>query len=599
MTTEHEFEVCRKDGTLSVAVPKTGSESAQTLPDAPMESPANTSGVSAADIAPDTLAEASPSNVSSNALPEANTAGTSTSAQTAPDAPSESSTAEASPDSLPEASTAGASISPPTQPETGAADTSPYTPPETNASDAPPYTPTPPNTTAYANPILLNAASVSVPLAVDGRDRLFALLFSVIGFAFIYVFTAPYYEIFGFSTVEWLLLFFTVLYVAVVLCYARVRKVTPPVESWFWLGAMLCFVAPLPYYCSIGIFQPLGLICMAAYWTLSVADGLIGTQGRTSGFFPLDALNALVIVPFGNFFCHVRVLFHASHPENRTKFRRRALSVLLGIVLAIPLLAIVLPLLARADTAFSGIFDTLFRSIETMLHNLFGPSLPTFVVRFVVSMPVTAYLFGLAYGSLRRRHTAHFTAVAVRRSLDAAHVLPNSSVYIVQAALCAIYVLFICLQTRYLFSAFTGILPEGFTFSDYARSGFFELCRIAALNLCVLAAANAMAKTPRAVNRRLRLCNIVLSVLSILLLTTAASKMVLYIGAYGLTPLRVLSSVALLWLIFVFVACIVWQMRRFDIVRICLFTALALACILCVINVEGGCHLYNRTYNFL
>ena len=37
-----------------------------------------------------------------------------------------------------------------------------------------------------------------------------------------------------------------------------------------------------------------------------------------------------------------------------------------------------------------------------------------------------------------------------------------------------------------LFSALAGKLPEAFTYAEYARRGFFELCQVSVWNLCIL-----------------------------------------------------------------------------------------------------------------
>ena len=46
----------------------------------------------------------------------------------------------------------------------------------------------------------------------------------------------------------------------------------------------------------------------------------------------------------------------------------------------------------------------------------------------------------------------------------------------------ALYLAFFFVQGRYLFGAFTRTLPESFTVAEYARQGFFELCRVMAIN---------------------------------------------------------------------------------------------------------------------
>ena len=111
--------------------------------------------------------------------------------------------------------------------------------------------------------------------------------------------------------------------------------------------------------------------------------------------------------------------------------------------------------------------------------------------------------------------------------------------------ICLLYTSFISMQAKYLFGAFWGALPEGFSYSEYARQGFFELCRVAAINIVILLAANVMSRAQAAENCLLRVCNTALSALTLLLLATAAAKMALYIAAYGLTVKRVLAKMCI------------------------------------------------------
>ena len=76
--------------------------------------------------------------------------------------------------------------------------------------------------------------------------------------------------------------------------------------------------------------------------------------------------------------------------------------------------------------------------------------------------------------------------------------VPDIAVLTFGVIVSAVYLLFIGLQARYLFSAFFGILPEAYTYAQYARQGFFELCVIALLNASFLIAMNSCAKTPAA-----------------------------------------------------------------------------------------------------
>ena len=174
--------------------------------------------------------------------------------------------------------------------------------------------------------------------------------------------------------------------------------------------------------------------------------------------------------------------------------------------------------------------------------------------------------------------------------------MPNTAVTTAILIVCAIYLLFIGLQGKYLFSAFAGIRPENFTYAEYARRGFFELCQIAALNLVLLLGANLFSRKGKESSAVLRWLNVLLSVLTLLLILTAMSKMVLYIAAFGLTIKRVLTMVFMIWMAVVFTLVIVRQWRTFPMVRISVITGAVLYCMLCVLPVEYMMDSYNQKY---
>ena len=178
-------------------------------------------------------------------------------------------------------------------------------------------------------------------------------------------------------------------------------------------------------------------------------------------------------------------------------------------------------------------------------------------------------------------------------------VVPDIAIQTAILVVCLVYLLFIGLQAKYLFSAFAGIRPEGFTYAEYARRGFFELCDIAVLNLVVLVGANCFSKTRRSENVWLRRGNVLLAVLTLLLIATAMSKMVLYICAYGLTEKRVITMVFMIWLLVVFLMMIIWQYRKLPIVRIAVMTGAVLFCLLCVIPVCDCIGAFNRYFQYI
>lgn len=423
-----------------------------------------------------------------------------------------------------------------------------------------------------------------VPMVIDRKDKLFAWIYLAVGYGFIYTF----------SSVEFQRNFaiFIAAYTLVVMAYLFSKGKKPAAESYFWLAILWGMGIPFAWWSVMPFLQVLTVIFVAAYWTLTAAGGLMENQ-RTSQWVICDSWNAVCFVPFCNFVCHICAIAKGEKDEagQQAGIGKRILTIGLGLCIAVPILVIALPLLASADETFGQLLR------ESGIY--VGQHLGVIFVRFLFSIPVTFYLFGLIYGGIQKRHTDRIIKENVREMGNTVKVVPDTAIQTAIFVVCLVYLLFIGMQTKYLFSAFAGLRPEGFTYAEYARQGFFELCDIAVLNLVVLVGANCFSKTRRSENTWLRRGNVLQAVLTLLLIATAMSKMVLYICAYGLTEKRVITMVFMIWLLVVFLLLIIWQHRKLPIVRIAVMTGAVLFCLLCVIPVCDCIGAFNRYFQYV
>ncbi len=423
--------------------------------------------------------------------------------------------------------------------------------------------------------------------APEPADRLFALIFTVLGYGFIHT-------IFSIGTGRSLAVY-TVCYAAAVLLYLRARGSRPAAESRFWLAVMLALGISYNFRTVMPFIQVIALIVTAAYWTFCASGRLLG-GGKTSRWIFFDGWNALAAVPFGNFTCLVRVLLSGNRkrPGDRKKIRSsRFAGILLGALIAVPLLLIVAPLLAGADPGFEHILTGLTELIDTA-GEYFLNNFSEIFFKFILSIPVSFYLFGLAFGSFHGRGTERVNKQAITEAGKSIKRLPDTASCTALAILSLVYIIFIALQGGYLFSAFAGTLPDEFTYAEYARRGFFELCGIGLWNLIFLTLAEMFSRTPSRSNKYLRFFTVFLSILTLLLIATAVSRLGMYMSVYGLTVKRVMATVFLVWLALVFAAVIARQYRRFPAVRFCIMAGAVLFCMLCVFPVESWTAAYNE-----
>ena len=296
-----------------------------------------------------------------------------------------------------------------------------------------------------------------------------------------------------------------------------------------------------------------------------------------------DAVKQGLSIPFQNFGCC------ASGIKNHTKKKQVKVAVpaLIGILFFLPLIIAVIRLLATADLAFESFISSFlnFISIEKIMN---------YIWQFILGIPVAFYLYGLVYGDVKGRHTDKITIESVDRAAATIRIAPKAAMYSALTVFNIIYLVFFAVQAAYLFSAFYGSLPEEFTYAEYARRGFFELCAVAGINLVVVIITHLlMEKEQGEEPRALRIETIIISSFTILLIATALSKMALYINAYGLTQLRVFTSWFMILLLFIFLAINVRQIKKYNLVKSVITGFVIMFMLLSFGNVDGLIAKYN------
>ncbi|MDE6951533.1 MAG: DUF4173 domain-containing protein, partial [Lachnospiraceae bacterium] len=110
------------------------------------------------------------------------------------------------------------------------------------------------------------------------------------------------------------------------------------------------------------------------------------------------------------------------------------------------------------------------------------------------------------------------------------------------AVIALIYVYFCVIQVVYLFAGY-GTLPEGYTYAQYARQGFFQLLFICLMNLVLVLIGLGFFRQSRVLKGIL----LVISLCTFVMTASSAYRMLLYISVYQLTFLRIF----VLWALFV------------------------------------------------
>lgn len=218
---------------------------------------------------------------------------------------------------------------------------------------------------------------------------------------------------------------------------------------------------------------------------------------------------------------------------------KNASLVLPGILAAVLMLIIVLPLLMMSDEIFSQIFSNIFRFLNLFrfmekidFGNIIGVIF-TFLLGTIALYAFFAGLFRLNLGGTDHKKQGSSNCIT---GITFAGIMA------------AVYVFYSGIQILFLFLRLDSGLSDGVTYSQYAHQGFWQLLFVSLINfVTVLACAKIFEE-----NRVLKILLTVISVCTCIMIISAAYRMVLYVNEYDLSFLRVLVLwfLAVLMLIF-------------------------------------------------
>ena len=291
--------------------------------------------------------------------------------------------------------------------------------------------------------------------------------------------------------------------------------------------------------------------------------GLGGMAGRSlwdpaSVYSLLDPFRCFFGLGFGRMGRAFRGIRNAVREGGETV--KKGSAVLMGAVIAVPILVIMIPLLMRSDAAFEGLLDLLpeFDFAEAFATVIFGGGaaciLYTRTVALVHDDPALP---------------------PEQRERQGLHPLTVNTALL---AVCAVYVVYLLSQLAYFVGGFSGILPEGYSLSEYARRGFFEMAWLCVINLSVMIFGISVTKKQEGKTPLMtRIACLFIGLVTLFFVFAAGAKMVLYIGAYGMTRLRILTMVIMAFLGITTATVSIWLfLPRLPYMKVVVITALVM-----------------------
>lgn len=324
-------------------------------------------------------------------------------------------------------------------------------------------------------------------------------------------------------------------------------------------GVFLCTTNRSVRFFTVIIAAMLTLVCLDG-----IVNGALKSNRQTLGVF------YTAICTIRNLGVAIKSIFSGNGE------RKTAGKALVGLLCAIPVLIVIVPLLISSDEAFQGMMQELFGDM--------GSTVGDVVSGLLISVFIITYGFSMRTKRVNRIKESHFSGI--------------ENVYVISflSAISLCYLLYLFSQLAYFFSAFRGFLPDGeMTYAQYARKGFFEMCIIAVINLALVSLALILPKKKdQKVCGGIKALTTFVAVFTLIIIATAISKMVLYIGVYGMTILRLTTSAFMLFLAVVFVSLILRiYVKEINVLKTALVAAGCILLVLGLSNVNAVCAKYN------
>lgn len=443
----------------------------------------------------------------------------------------------------------------------------------------------PPEMIRYDTPCGQGAAAYPQMLPKIGEETVFTkteriLAFAAAGLAFLFVHFVLWHTAGFFTT-----MFYIALFTAVIV-FLRKSGCTFKGSHKVWVGVMFLFSAVFSLTANetIKLLDVIFLQIGGAYLVYAVTSQS-GMFGRFAIFELLKCVFENPFAHFGKEYSAVNSTFKGSRTGSNIK------AVVGGSLLAVPLTLIVAGLLMSADEGVAQMLGSLAETVS--VDNLFS-----LVGQIAVTFPVAGYLFGLLYSHTHRDKIRALNEEDCEARCRVTRVVANTAVYTAVTPICILYVMFFISQANYFLSAFLGSLPENYSYAEYARRGFFELFAIELINGGVIFFINFFAKkTGEEKPFTLKLYSVVISVFTLLITSTAISKMVMYIQNFGLTQLRVYTTWFMTLTAVMFVYVIIRQFKRsFPFMKAAAATFTLMFALLCFSRPDAVIARYNMEF---
>lgn len=368
----------------------------------------------------------------------------------------------------------------------------------------------------------------------------------------------------------------TTLYVLALLALVLIRlgkravwnRTTAALLVVYVLLAINCFLYASSWTALVNCFILLFVGAMEFFALSGKLEAAVGSARAAASTIKLSfvALFANIGKPF-------RALGSA-----RVGGKKSFVHVVVGLVCAIPVLCLVLLLLISAD----AVFESLFTELIDVLRELEpGRAMRKILRTAVLGLMLFSALYFLTLPAKEPRPRKEASRVSALPFITALTLLD------------AVYAVFVVIQFAFLFGGRETAAMSG-GYAEYARTGFFQLVAVSAINLAAVLIPSVFAEGQGRGGSVLRVLGCVLLAFTVVILVSAAYRMGLYISVFGLSILRALTLLGIVFIAVLLVAAAVKLfVPRMSFWNVFLASGLCLWLVFSYSNVDARIAQYN------
>lgn len=397
------------------------------------------------------------------------------------------------------------------------------------------------------------------------KDFIFSLIFTVLS-----IIAVDFVMLHGMN-LGFTIVFYLLFIVSTVYLFDVKRK--PSVFTCICGALSLASAVTFTLYHDImmNVFMLILIFGLFTVYTCGMSGVFTCNEGSCKIVF--DMLSGIFVKPFSNFGSVMKSFFAGFSKKGSAK------NTIIGIVIALPVLLVIVPLLVSGDEAFSGLINMIFKNVGVYLFEL------------LVALIIAPYL--ISYFVVKRKR---LDLKAGSKGFKGA-VAPSVAISFL-SVISVTYVVYLFSQLAYFFSAFSGILPSGYTLteSEFARRGFFEMFAVCVINFIIVTLATVLTKRDKnyKIALPIKLLSAFVIFFSMVMLITAMAKMKLNIEIFGLSKNRVLVSVFMLMMLVSIVFYIIHIFNpKFGYMQGIVIICSAMLCALSFCNLDAQIAKYN------